>query len=251
MSKVTIDVPSDLLHGIQTTDPNKPYDICLHCSFLEDSCDGPNIVAMEYPRWVEWASKLAQHRGLTRAQIADRSGLPKSTIDSALSGRTGDIRHSTLQAITRVIVGGCWGQYPCHLASLLMHSEQLPEDSRLSQLKDALVTAEHRAAEYQTENIDLKLQLKQSEAMHQAEIARIRGEDQREIDWLKERTKVMDGYLSDQSRSIARKERTIAALCVVVALLGVLMIGTLAYDKLHPDVGWLRAESTSHIMYSS
>lgn len=251
MSIVAIKVPQELLGGIQAIDPNKPYDLCLHCEFLEESCDGPNIVAMEYTRWIEWANKLAHQRGLTRAQIAEQSGVPKSTIDSVLSGRTSDIRHSTLQAITRTVVGGCWGRYPCHLASLLMQSEELRVDEQIAALKKEL-------EEERGKNADLRNQLHEAKSLHEKELATVREDAQRKTDWLKERSKVLDGYISDHQRSIEhrdrvieRKERTIAALCVVVALLGSFIIGALIYDKLHPDVGWLRAEPTSYVMYPS
>jgi len=235
LGKVVINIPSGLRQAIEKTDPEKPYDICLDCAFLQNSCDGPNILAMEYPRWVEWANSRAKQLRLTRAQIAEKANLPKSTLDSILSGRTQDIRASTMRAITRVLVGGCWGQYPCHLAALLMESEELRVDEQIAALQKELTEARQK-------NDELKEQLKDSKE-----------DDSKKVDYLKSRVSLLDeqirgkdAQLESKEANIRRKEKTIAVLCVIIALLGVLIIGTLIYDKTHPDVGWFQPEVTAY-----
>lgn len=251
MRKVVITIPPDLRQAIEKNDPEKPYDICLNCDFLQESCDGPNILAMEYPRWVEWANARAKQLHLTRAQIAAQANLPKSTLDSILSGRTQDIRASTMRAITHVLVGGCWGQYPCHLAALLMSSEELRVDEQIIELQKQL-------EEEKNKNADLRMQLNSYHETHQKELATVREEAQKKTDWLKSRCTVMDGYINDQKAlvtvkeaSIARKEKTIAGLCVIIALLGSFIIGSLVYDKMNPDIGWLRTETNYSVSDAS
>lgn len=241
MKKVVITVPPDLRHAIEHNDPEKPYDICLNCEFLRESCDGPNILAMEYVRWVEWANRRAKQLHLTRAMIAEQANLPKSTLDSILSGRTQDIRASTMRAITQVLVGGCWGQYPCHLAAILMNSEELRVDEQIAELQRQL-------EEEKNKNTDLRMQLNAYHESHQKELAAVREESQKKTDWLKSRCTVMDGYINDQKDSIKRKEKTIAALCVIIALLGSFIIGGLIYDKLHPDRGWIQTAQAAYVL---
>lgn len=121
MLKILVDAPKTMVEYAKTASAkDKPYDICLHCPFISESCDGPNILAMDYPRWVEWARDRMKLRDLTKGEIAMQSGLPLSTVKSAFSGNSYDIRTETMREITRVLIGGCWGQYPCHLAAILM-----------------------------------------------------------------------------------------------------------------------------------
>lgn len=236
-TKVIINVPTELKRAIENADPNKPYDICLLCNYLSQTCDGPDFLAMEYSRWVEWSNQRMKNLGLTRAKVAEEANLPLSTLNSILSGRTHDIKMSTMRDITRVLVGGCWGQYPCHLAALLMNSEELRVDEQILELQRQLDEERNKAA-------DLRTQLND-----------VREDAQRETDWLKSRCTVMDGYINDQKalvetkeKSIARKEKTIAALCVIIALLGSFIIGALIYDKMHPDRGWIQAAQTAYML---
>lgn len=240
MGKVVITIPPGLRQAIENNDPEKPYDICLNCAFFQESCDGPNILSMEYPRWIEWANSRAKQIHLTRAQIAERANLPKSTLDSILSGRTQDIRASTMRAITKVLVGGCWGQYPCHLAALLINSEELRVDEQIADLQRQLEEEKSKSAE-------LRSQLSNYHDIHQRELSAVREEAQEKTEWLKGRCKVMDNYISDQKKMVAARDKTIeqkdkiiGVLCVLVALLGAIIIGALLYDKAHPDTGWFQ-----------
>ena len=249
-TKVVISVPKELKNAIETSDPNKPYNICLVCDFLSNTCDGPNFTAMEYTRWVEWSNLRIKGLGLTRAKVAEEANLPLSTLNSILSGRTHDIKMSTMRDITKVLVSGCWGQYPCHIAALIMNSEELRVDEQIVALQKQLVEEREKSDE-------LREKLNRFNEYHQKELDTVRSEAKDKIDWLKERSKVLDGYIKDnqkqveaRDKTIARKDKIIGSLCVLVALLGALMIGTLIYDKTHPDMGWIRAEDLSYIVQS-
>ena len=219
MGKIIVKVPADLRQAIAEADPDKPYDICLNCDFLQKSCDGPNMLAMDYPRWVEWANSRAKQLRLTRAQIAEQSNLPKSTLDSILSGRTQDIRASTMRCITKVLVGGCWGQYPCHIAAMLIEDEGVRVDDQILSLQNQL------AAERE----------KNARLTH--ELESLRSEGRLKADFMR----TQDETIKEQKGSIRRKEKAIALLCAIVALLGAFIIGALVYDKSMPDEGWIRA----------
>lgn len=91
----------------------KPYNACLDCANLGKTCDGPNFLAMTIERWVEWCRLRKTYLGMTNQQLADISGVAVPSIERILSGKTKDPMLSTVQHITKALVNGSWGQYPC------------------------------------------------------------------------------------------------------------------------------------------
>lgn len=91
----------------------KPYNACLDCANLGKICDGPNFLAMSIERWVEWCRMRKAYLGWTAQQLADKSGVALGSIERIFSGRTKDPLLSTVQLITKALVNGTWGQYPC------------------------------------------------------------------------------------------------------------------------------------------
>ena len=196
MLKISFDAPKSMVDYAQTSAAKeKPYDICLHCPFISESCDGPNILAMDYPRWVEWANQRMKRMNLTKGEVALQSGIPQSTVKSALSGVTYDIRTETMREITRVLIGGCWGQYPCHLAAVLMAGNVQEAESDVD--TTATIFAERVKMEDHVKQVKSEYQAKvdylkeqvihwKEEAAHWKEEARIRDE------FLKEKNKTID-----------------------------------------------------------
>ena len=93
--------------------PEKPYDRCLNCPNLGTRCDGPNFLAMTIERWTEWCRKRKDILGWTNYAVSCESDVPESTVNRILSGASKDIRVTTMQAITKALVNGSWGKYPC------------------------------------------------------------------------------------------------------------------------------------------
>lgn len=93
--------------------PEKPYDRCLNCTNLGVRCDGPNFLAMTIDRWIEWCRKRKDFLGWTNYVVSCESDVPESTVNRILSGASKDIRVTTMQAITKALINGTWGQYPC------------------------------------------------------------------------------------------------------------------------------------------
>lgn len=91
----------------------KPYNACIDCVNLGKTCDGPNFLAMDVDRWVEWCRLRKTYLGMTNQQLADLSGVAVPSVDRILSGKTKDPMLSTVQHITKALVNGSWGQYPC------------------------------------------------------------------------------------------------------------------------------------------
>lgn len=124
MVKITFEVPKIMREVAQTHDIQEhPFDICFECPFRGDTCDGPNEQAMSMPRRIDWLKRLGKKNGITREKAAEMSGIPLATINSIMTGRTEDPRHSTMQALSKAYSGGCWGKYPCHFAALLINGE--------------------------------------------------------------------------------------------------------------------------------
>lgn len=92
---------------------DKPYNKCITCPNLGIRCDGPNFLAMSGERWVEWCKLRKDFLGWSNQEVSELSGVSKTTVDRILSGHGGDIRNSTMEAITKALVNGTWGQFPC------------------------------------------------------------------------------------------------------------------------------------------
>ena len=111
----------------------KPYNACLDCANLGKTCDGPNFLAMTIDRWVEWCRLRKIYIGMTNQQLAELSGVAVPSIERILSGKTKDPMLSTVQHITKALVNGSWGQYPCadpngEAAELAKQCRQLQKD---------------------------------------------------------------------------------------------------------------------------
>lgn len=111
----------------------KPYNACLDCANLGKTCDGPNFLAMTIERWVEWCKLRKMYLHMTAQQLSDASGVSLPTIERIFSGRTKDPALSTVQLITKALVNGSWGMYPCsdpngEAAELAARCQQLQKD---------------------------------------------------------------------------------------------------------------------------
>lgn len=230
MVKITFDVPRKMREAaLSPRIQDAPYDLCGECPFHSVTCDGPNEFAMTVERWVSWSSKLAKERGMTRAQIAEDSGIPLATVNSIMSGRTEDPRHSTMQAISRAINSGCWGQYPCHFAALLINDE-LPEDDSpvedLAALRKELDEANRRVERW-------RARVSEYESQKKADVAEAKADSQRQIQFLR-------GQIDYRDRTLESKDKTIKTLAAILGAVLCSVLGVLLFDVLNPDIGFFR-----------
>ncbi len=91
----------------------KPYNRCLNCVHIGKMCDGPNFLAMEIERWCEWCRLRKEYLGWTSAHLAEIANVSKVSVDRIMRIDVKDLRISTMQAVTKALVNGTWGQYPC------------------------------------------------------------------------------------------------------------------------------------------
>lgn len=160
----------------------KSYNRCLFCDHRGVSCNGPRTSDMTLERWREFMRDMKEVEGLTYAEISARSGLPARTIENKLApgGNGQDIMRETAKAIESAILGST--PHPCYMAFL----ESSPDTRKSKNDLEAEIARLHR---------DIEL-LHQS---HKEELAAVRADDQRKIDFLRaeneKKDKIIDRLL--------------------------------------------------------
>lgn len=193
----------------------KPYNQCVKCVHIGQKCDGPNFLAMTTERWCEWCYLRKVFLGWSNARIAELAGVSKISVDRVMSGNVKDLRNTTQQAITKALVNGTWGQYPCTMSAPLdsEHTDSTELLARCERLQSALdsIAAEHRE-----------------------EVANLRADDQRKIDFLRDQVKfkekqmdAKDKLLSEQGDFMKKKDRTIQVLAILLGIAILAIIATL------------------------
>lgn len=226
----------------QTFDENlekKPYNRCIECIHIGKTCDGPNFLAMTTERWCEWCNLRAEYLDWTHAYIAKVAKVSKVSVDRVMAGNVKDLRISTMQNITRALVNGSWGQYPCSLSEIANADVVYIDNPSLRE------RAEN--AEKECERLQSMLNSVTAEHNHDVEVVH---DDQQKISFLKsqvefkeEQMKAKDRLIQERYDFLKRKDRVIFVLAICLAICLVLIIGALVADKLNPDIGffWLRS----------
>ena len=166
----------------------KPYNICISCPRIGQSCDGPNFLAMSVDRWCEWCHLRRDHLKWKNQTIADKSGVSKVSVDRIMAGDVKDLRITTMQAVTRALVNGSWGQSPCVLVTENEKEIYVDNPVIIAQCQHLQNTLDTMSAEYK------------------AERASFREEAQRKIDFLREQITIKDKHIELLHSLIARKD---------------------------------------------
>ena len=95
----------------------KPHNICVSCSRIGQTCDGPNFLAMSVERWCEWCRLRRDFLNWKNSTIAEKAGVSKISVDRIMASDVKDLRITTMQAVTKALVNGAWGQAPCVLVT--------------------------------------------------------------------------------------------------------------------------------------
>lgn len=110
------------------------FEKCLTCPAIKGKqCAGPNFMTAPTKEVVEWMIAFQKLNGITNAQWAEKSGIPKGTIDG-LKKRE-DVRHDTIYPLIKALIelaGGVWGGETCPVA-VNVSSEQRQEILRLTE----------------------------------------------------------------------------------------------------------------------
>lgn len=155
----------------------KPYNICISCPKIGQTCDGPNFLAMTVERWCEWCHLRRDFLNWKNQTIAEKSGVSKISVDRIMSGDVKDLRITTMQAVTRALVNGVWGQSPCVLVTETEKEIYVDNPVIVAQCQHLQNTLDSLSAEYK------------------AEVVAIRAEAQRKIDFLRDQISIKDKHI--------------------------------------------------------
>lgn len=141
--------------SLQTLE-EKPYNLCINCVHIGKRCDGPNFLAMSVERWCEWCKLRKRHLGWTSEDVADLAKVSKVSVDRVMRGEVKDMRITTMQAVTKALVNGTWGQYPCVMAATGMDESE----AATAQCKKLFEEIDRLKAEHEKKINFLKEQVK-------------------------------------------------------------------------------------------
>lgn len=213
----------------------KPYNVCLNCVHIGKNCDGPNFLAMTTERWCDWCRLRKEYLGWTNAHVAELAQISKISVDRIMSGNVKDLRNTTMQAVTKALVNGSWGQYPCAMAAL-SEKEPVYVDN------PALVEKAENAI---AQRDQLRAALDRMTAEHKADMETLRASDQRKVDFLKDQIAVKDRQmdakdqlLAERHAFIRRKDRVIVWLAVLLGLSLAVILTALIVDYLNHNIGF-------------
>lgn len=196
----------------------KPYNACVTCFHIGKNCDGPNFLAMTTERWCEWCHLRKDYLDFTNATIAEKAGISKVSVDRIMSGNVKDLRTTTMQAVTKALVNGSWGQYPCALADVA-EKEYVDNPALIEKCNQLQATVDKMTVDHKTAVNFLRNQ----------------------IEFKEQQMVAKDHQLDDRKAFLERKDRIIAMLCFALAITVLVIIAALVIDGLNPNVGffWL------------
>ena len=155
----------------------KPYNICISCPKLGQACDGPNFLAMPVERFCEWCKLRRDYLGWKNQIVADKAGVSKISVDRIMAGDSKDLRITTMQAVAKALVNGVWGKSPCVLVTETEKEIYVDNPVIVAQCQHLQNTLDTLSEEYKNE------------------IALIREEDRKKIDFLREQVKIKDRHI--------------------------------------------------------
>ena len=166
----------------------KPYNICISCAKLGQTCDGPNFLAMSVERWCEWCRLRRDHLKWKNQTIADNARLSKVSIDRIMGGDVKDLRITTMQAVTKALVNGAWGHSPCVLVTETEKEIYVDNPVIIAQCQHLQNTLDTMSAEYKTE------------------MKAVREEAQKKIDFLRNQITIKDKQIEWMHSLIKQQE---------------------------------------------
>ncbi len=228
----------------------KPYNRCIDCIYIGKDCDGPNFLAMSIERWCEWCRFRKDYIRLTNAEIAERAELSEATVKKIIAGNTSGLLVDTMQRVTRVLVNGTWGQYPCAMAAQGDPEELQAAAEECERLKNDIATVR---ADEQRKIDHLKEQIRYNERLLQDRYEFLKQKDSI-IERREAEIKQYQEQLSDMSAAAKSEKRnkklliwllSIAVVLVIVLLM--LIAGALLVDYRNPDRGFFWLDLVSAI----
>lgn len=167
----------------------KPYNICISCPRIGQTCDGPNFLAMSVERWCEWCHLRRDYLGWKNATISEKSGVSTMSINRIMAGDCKDLRITTIQAVTKALVNGTWGQSPCVLVTETEKEIYVDNPVIVAQCQHLQNTLDTLSEEYKKE------------------LAFVREEDRKKIDFLMKQVDIKDKHIELLHSFIERSQK--------------------------------------------
>lgn len=190
---------------------------CKECTHPGRDCI-PNLMILPPADMMAWCKARKETLHLSNEDIAERTNIPKSTVDRIFSPKETDCRFTTMQPIIRTLAG-------CSEEELDCDAYKPPSEILLEQIrtKEEIIRALEEETKRQDEHI------KQLQATAQADLQRAKDEEAESLAYMKKKEK---GHV-----------RAIYILAIMLALMLMLTIAALVVDRLNPNIGffWLRS----------
>lgn len=167
----------------------KPYNICISCPKIGQTCDGPNFLAMSVERFCEWCKLRRDYLGWKNQLVADKAGVSKISVERIMAGDSKDLRITTMQAVAKALVNGVWGQSPCVLVTETVKEIRVDNPVIVAQCQHLQNTLDTLTEE------------------HKKDLAFIREEAQKKIDFLREQVAIKDKQIEWMHSLIQHKDR--------------------------------------------
>lgn len=169
----------------------KPHNVCVSCPRIGQTCDGPNFLAMSVERWCEWCHLRRDFLGWRNQTIAEKAGVSKVSVDRIMAKDVKDLRITTMQAVTKALVNGAWGQAPCVLVT---------ENEKEIYVDNPVIVA-------QCQQLQNKLDALAEDS--KAKLDAVRKEDQEKIDFLMRQIEIKDRQIEWMYSLSAHDSRTL------------------------------------------
>ena len=167
----------------------KPHNICISCPKIGKICDGPNFLAMPIERWCEWCHLRRDFLNWKNSTIAEKAGVSKISVDRIMAGDVKDLRITTMQAVTKALVNGVWGQSPCILVT---------ETDKEIYVDNPVIVAQCQHLQNTLDNLS---------DYYKTEVAAVREDAQKKIDFLRDQLAIKDKQIEWMQSFIHQKDR--------------------------------------------
>jgi transcriptional regulator with XRE-family HTH domain len=132
---------------------------------------------MSVDRWCEWCRLRRDFLNWKNQTIAEKSGISKISVDRIMSGDVKDLRITTMQAVTRALVNGAWGQAPCVLVT---------ETEKEVYVDNPVIIAQCQQLQNSLDTLS---------AQYKEELAFVREEARKKIDFLRDQVAIKDRHI--------------------------------------------------------
>jgi hypothetical protein len=121
--------------------------------------------------------------------VADKAGVSKISVERIMAGDSKDLRITTMQAVAKALVNGVWGQSPCVLVTETVKEIRVDNPVIVAQCQHLQNTLDTLTEE------------------HKKDLAFIRDEAQKKIDFLRAQVAIKDKQIEWMQSFIQHKDQ--------------------------------------------